>query len=100
MPETVYLFGSSEWKRGEEWVRIRSKVAVSWAYRAKDEWEVRGFVWIPDDKIASRAWKVVTDPEGWQKVLPWGTAPEVIPGKTWREQSTKEIVAFLHQTGG
>ncbi len=44
-PAPQWLFGISKGDRGAN--RIKSKIAVSWAYREDDMWVIKGWVWMP-----------------------------------------------------
>ena len=51
--------------------RKRSRVAVSWARkRAEGEWEIRGWVWLPEkERTAHQLWQVLTDIDVWRQVV-------------------------------
>ncbi len=49
--------------------RQRSKVSASWAYRAGQDWEVRGWVWLSSKRWADETWRVLTERDGWEKSL-------------------------------
>ncbi|MGB9671093.1 MAG: type III-B CRISPR module RAMP protein Cmr1, partial [Halothiobacillaceae bacterium] len=102
-----WLFGTL---RGNE--RVRSKVALSWAYRLPDtdEWEIRGWVHLPNDargraaqaevvKVLNQA---LAKPQDWEKALGLSAgfhsaaityAPSSAP---WQRASQQEIAAFLN----
>ena len=53
--------------------RIRSKVAVSWAYKIDDKnWEVRGWAWLKSLQWADRVWGILSDNSIWNTILPDG----------------------------
>lgn len=83
------IFGSLRPKR------MRSKVAVSWAYPRDDGWEVRGWAWLQKPKTAAHTWKIFNDPATWQEVL---CVPGVLmaqPSGSWRKWTTTEMQQFL-----
>lgn len=51
--------------------RIRSKIAVSWAYKIDQEWEVRGWVWLPEQLKSNldTVRRFLTEKSVWCKVL-------------------------------
>jgi CRISPR-associated protein Cmr1 len=60
------LFGTVD--RNE---RIRSKVAISWAYQRQDVWEIRGWAWLPqpNDAYAQQLWQIICNAEVWREIL-------------------------------
>jgi len=69
-----WLFGTL---RGDE--RVRSKVALSWAYRLPDtgEWEIRGWVHLPNDargrasqaEVVNVLSRALATPQDWQTAM-------------------------------
>ena len=57
------LFGTLAYER------IRSKVAVSWAYFEAEEWEMRGWVWLPPGLNAGNLLALLANQELWQTTL-------------------------------
>ncbi len=51
--------------------RIRSKVAISWAYQRQDVWEIRGWAWLPqlNDPYAQQLWQIICNAEVWREIL-------------------------------
>ncbi|MBW2137903.1 MAG: type III-B CRISPR module RAMP protein Cmr1 [Deltaproteobacteria bacterium] len=73
--------------------RIRSKVAVSWAYRDNGKWEVRGWVWLKSPNWADRGWNILNDSQVWQTVLK-------LHGRidTYRLISIQDVLEMLEET--
>ena len=86
------IFGSLRPKR------IRSKVAVSWAYPQNDSWEVRGWAWLHNDEIAKRMWDLLRDEKGWQAAIPARGRLETYPDGQWRVWTIEEVATFLEGT--
>jgi CRISPR-associated protein Cmr1 len=104
-----WLFGTV---RGNE--RLRSKLGFSWAYRVADGWEIRGWVYLPQDQTG-RAFHAypenlrqlraaLEDPQNWLRAL--GLEPslslraEVIiePKLTaWLPRTASDVDYFLRQ---
>jgi len=100
----LYLFGTSRDPR------VRSKLNVSWAYPAKDgnSWEVRGWVWLPEQDhqgqpiaphFLQQVWQNVRDVSIWQTALGIndGTltcSPDV---STWQAWTTDGVRNFLKE---
>lgn len=49
--------------------RIRSRVTVSWAYRANGAWEVRGWAWLQSCRWADKLWSILENEQVWRNVL-------------------------------
>ena len=49
--------------------RIRSRVAVSWAYRVNGAWKVQGWTWLTSPKWDEKMWSILKDDQIWQTVL-------------------------------
>ena len=52
--------------------RIRSKIAVSWAYKNDDSWQVRGWVWLPgnvQEKTRETVNRRIRDKAVWMEIL-------------------------------
>lgn len=102
-----WLFGTL---RGDE--RVRSKVALSWAFHLADgrTWEIRGWAHLPNDARGRAARSEVTRvlnqalerPQSWQQalglssafrdaVLNWAPTPS-----PWQLHDTQAIAAFLN----
>ncbi|MBE3588484.1 MAG: type III-B CRISPR module RAMP protein Cmr1 [Thermoanaerobacteraceae bacterium] len=97
-----WLFGIS---RGKD-DRVRSKISASWAYRNGDEWEVRGWVWFPEQdkekklipgEYHQQIWEAVRDVDLWCAALKvqegeLQTRPDV---ELWRKWQPDEVLNFL-----
>ena len=77
--------------------RIRSKVAVSWAYPQTNDWEVRGYAWLHDVPRQS-VWAMFGDPNLWQKVLGEPGSLNLHPATPWQVLSATEVQQFLEAT--
>ncbi len=103
----VWLFGTL---RGNE--RIRSKISFSWAYRVDSGWEIRGWLYLPQDQtgriFADYAENtrllnsVLSDPKSWLQAL--GLQQDYkVQGEvtlepqpvTWRPKTTEDVQRFL-----
>ncbi len=68
--DEMWMFGTLQWRKWiekqqkHETVRLRSKVSVSWAYKEKNDWEVRGFAWLQKRMIAIDVWNLMQDETG------------------------------------
>jgi len=102
-----WLFGTL---RGNE--RSRSKVAFSWAYRvdSSDEWEIRGWLYLPQDNIGRSHSREVMQvsrhcleqPQGWFKALglsaaDYRSARVILPPnlKQWQFHTSQEVGGML-----
>jgi len=77
--------------------RIRSKVAVSWAYPQGADWEVRGHAWLQEVEIQP-VWAMFCDAGLWQKILGVPGTLTGHPAAPWSAQSTAEVQKFLEAT--
>ena len=100
----LHLFGTSRDPR------VRSKLNVSWAYPAKDgnSWEVRGWVWLPEQDhqgqpiaphFLQQVWQNVRDVSIWQTALGINDgaltcSPDV---STWQAWTTDGVRDFLEE---
>ena len=73
--------------------RQRSKVAVSWAYHAGAEWQVRGWVWLSNKQWADKVWKLLQNQDGWQVAL--RTSGELEP---YRMGTIAQVLNLLEET--
>lgn len=94
--EAMEVFGTSG--GGDESSRLRSRIAVSWAYPSGSAWEVRGWAWLRRSGIAPQVWELLQDEEGWRKVIGIRGTLETYPQGSWRERSAEEIAQFLEET--
>lgn len=74
-------------------VRLRSKVAVSWAYKTDGVWEVRGWVWLKSPKWANKVWDILSNKQIWQTIL---NAHGQID--TYKPTSSKDVLEILEET--
>ncbi|RKZ00646.1 MAG: type III-B CRISPR module RAMP protein Cmr1 [Candidatus Hydrothermota bacterium] len=49
--------------------RIRSKVAVSWAYKREEIWEIKGWGWFIPSSLAYKLKKIIKNKQAWQNAL-------------------------------
>jgi CRISPR-associated protein Cmr1 len=105
----VWLFGTL---RGND--RIRSKISFSWAYRVDSGWEIRGWLYLPQDQTGrifadysenTRLLNaVLADPKSWLQAL--GLQQDYkVQGEvtlepqpvTWRPKTTEDTQRFLRE---
>jgi CRISPR-associated protein Cmr1 len=103
----VWLFGTM---RGNE--RIRSKISFSWAYRVDAGWEIRGWLYLPQDQTGrifadysenTRLLNaVLADPRSWLQALglqqDYKLQAEVTlepQPVTWRPKTLEDVQRFL-----
>lgn len=103
-----WLFGTL---RGDE--RMRSKVALSWAFRLADgkTWEIRGWVHLPNDakgrsarvEVIAVLRRALANPQNWQQALGLQTgfrdaaltfAPSASP---WQMCDSQAVATFLNK---
>lgn len=106
----VWLFGTL---RGNE--RIRSKISFSWAYRVDSGWEIRGWLYLPQDETGrgfadySENTRLLTavlaDSKSWLQALglqqDYKIQAEVTlepQPVTWRPKTTEDVQRFLRET--
>lgn len=104
---TPWLFGTMH---GDE--RVRSRINFSWAYHSDPFWEIRGWVYFPQDNTGRalieniRQLKdTIENPNNWLRALGLEPNPklqaEVMlqPRLTsWKIRSTQEVDSFLRET--
>ncbi len=78
--------------------RVRSKVAVSWAYKTESAWEVRGHAWLQGVNQPKAVWAMFSDLDLWRKVIGVPGKLEASPPIPWRSWSTAEVKQFLEAT--
>lgn len=78
--------------------RIRSKVAVSWAYEAEGAWEIRGHAWMQGVSQAGAVWEIFSDLDVWRQVIGVPGEIEIEPKGTWQAWSPAEVAQFLEAT--
>jgi CRISPR-associated protein Cmr1 len=105
----VWLFGTL---RGNE--RVRSKISFSWAYRVDSGWEIRGWLYLPQDQTGrifadysenTRLLNtVLADPRSWLQALglqqDYKLQAEVMlepQPVTWRPKTTEDAQRFLRE---
>lgn len=96
--DALWMFGTLKWQQGNETIRVRSKVAVSWAYQQDKEWEVRGWAWLQKSDIAADVWNLLRDKNAWQAVIPVEGVLETRPPGPWCAWRTEEVIRFLEAT--
>lgn len=77
--------------------RIRSKIAVSWAYPQGNIWEVRGHAWLHDVK-PQPVWAMLGDQNLWQRVLGEPGSLDLYPAPQWQTWSIATVQQFLETT--
>ena len=92
-----WIFGTLQWKVGDEIARVRSKVATSWAYPQDSGWMVRGWGWLQKPKIANMVWDLLIEREAWENVIQVPGSLETHPAGTWREWMAKDVAQFLEE---
>jgi len=75
--------------------RVRSKVAVSWAYRQGEHWEVRGWVWLHLPRTDDEVWRILSAPTIWETELNVPGALATWPRGTWKPWAIADIQQFL-----
>lgn len=78
-------------------IRIRSKVTASWAYskEADKDWEIRGFIWLPEESTADAMLQILSDSKAWRRAVSVSGELTLIPQSGLQSQSTRDIVEFL-----
>lgn len=92
------MFGTLRWQGGNEIQRVRSKVAVSWAYKGPTGWEIRGWVWLQKPSIAPNVWNLLREEKTWQKVTSVKGTLESKPDGDWQEWSPNKLIDILEST--
>lgn len=103
-----WLFGTL---RGDE--RMRSKVALSWAFRLADgkTWEIRGWVHLPNDakgrsarvEVIAVLRRALANPQNWQQALGLQTgfrdaALTFVPSASpWQMCDSQAVATFLNK---
>lgn len=70
---------------------------MSWAYRQGNDWEVRGWVWLQNDKITDKVWTLFRNQESWQEMIMPGSL-ETRPIGEWSARTTDDIANLLEET--
>jgi CRISPR-associated protein Cmr1 len=108
----AWLFGTL---RGNE--RVRSKISFSWAYRADSLWEIRGWVYVPQDQTGRafydypdnvRPLKIMLEnPQSWLQALGLESNFKLQAEVTiepqpvaWRVRTVQEAASFFKQALG
>ena len=89
------MFGTLQWLDADGTKRLKSKVAVSWAYSRDNCWEVRGWGWLPKQTIANMVWDILRDSIAWQNAIQVPGSLESRPTGAWCEWMAKDVVRFL-----
>lgn len=91
-----WIFGTTRWRRDHDTVRVRSKIAVSWAYTLDGrEWEVRGWAWLQEPTIAVNVWALLKDKDSWKSVLGQEGTWQGDPPGDWRERTVEKVLHLL-----
>ena len=93
--DEMWMFGALQHRRRGEMMRVRSKVAVSWAYPQDSDWEMRGSAWLQDSRVAPRIWDLVRDESSWRSILKVQGQMKTHPSGEWNEWAINDIVEFL-----
>jgi len=100
-----WLFGTLH---GDE--RMRSKVALSWAYRLEnsDQWEVRGWCHLPNDargraaqsEVVNVLSRALATPQDWERAMGpavgFRSAAITYAPSSWQKVSHREVTDFLN----
>lgn len=86
------IFGSLHPKR------IRSTVAVSWAYRQAENWEMRGWAWLRQPRTDAAVWRILSAPTIWETELNLPGALETWPRGDWEPREIAAIQRLLEVT--
>jgi CRISPR-associated protein Cmr1 len=79
--------------------RMRSKVAVSWAYKKEDAWEMSGHVWLQENiRQPEAVWAMLGDVEVWRETIGVPGKIETYPAGPWRPWLTTDVARFLETT--
>ncbi|MBW1946425.1 MAG: type III-B CRISPR module RAMP protein Cmr1 [Deltaproteobacteria bacterium] len=93
-----WMFGTLKWRHEKETIRVRSKIAISWAYPRGSGWEVRGWAWLQKPRIAAKVWNLIQDKRGWEKVLGLQGDLETHPKGRWQELTAESVTQLLEGT--
>ncbi len=103
LSDEMWMFGALKLRGNGETKRVRSKVAVSWAYPQDGAWEVRAWAWLQEpewlhgSKIAGEVWDLVRDESSWKAVIKAQGQIETRPTGGWHEWSTSDVAEFLEE---
>lgn len=92
-----WMFGTLQWRDVDGTKRLRSKVAVSWAYFRDNCWEVRGWGWLQKPRIANMVWDLLRNTMAWQKAIQIHGSLETRPAGKWCEWMAEDIARFLEE---
>jgi CRISPR-associated protein Cmr1 len=96
--DQMLMFGAPQLRWKGETKRVRSKAAVSWAYPVVDGWEMRGWAWLHDQRVASKVWDLLRDESGWQAAIKVPGQMTLYPSGAWNEWTTNGVAEFLERT--
>ncbi len=75
---------------------VRSKVAVSWAYRRGSAWEIRGYADLRRLQQPDQVWKMLRDTGIWEDVTGTPGTLKTFPMGDWQEpHSIEDVIQFL-----
>ncbi|MDI9418263.1 MAG: type III-B CRISPR module RAMP protein Cmr1 [Euryarchaeota archaeon] len=92
------MFGALQLRLRGESVRVRSKVAVSWAYPQDSGWEMRGWAWLQKSGVAPKIWDLMRDESTWRAALKVQGQVKAYPSGEWNEWATNDIAEFLERS--
>ncbi len=78
--------------------RVRSKVAVSWAYQEEGAWEVRGHAWLQGTNQPEAVWEMFGAPDVWHRVIGVSGELNLHPQKSWQTWSIADAREFMEAT--
>lgn len=97
LEDEKWMFGTLQWRDPEGTKRLRSKVAVSWAYSHDKGWVVRVWGWMQKPQIASMVWDLLRDTTAWEKALHVPGTLEIHPSGNWCEWMPEDVARFLEE---
>lgn len=93
-----WMFGTLQWRDNDGSRRLKSKIAVSWAYSLGDYWEARGWVWLQKPPIENVVWDLLRDNTAWQNSIQVPGSLETHPAGKWCKWITEDVAKFLEET--
>nr|HDM59476.1 hypothetical protein [Bacillota bacterium] len=90
-----WVFGTTRWRRNRAIVRVRSKIAVSWAYKLDKEWEIRGWVWLQKPAIAKDVWELLKDDASWRSTIGLEGTWQGEPPGDWSERTAEQVKSLV-----
>jgi CRISPR-associated protein Cmr1 len=96
--QEMWMFGALRFPHKGELCRVRSKVAVSWAYPVVDGWEMRSWAWLQDQGAASKVWELMRDEGSWEAAIKLPGKINSYPDGPWNVWDIKDLAEFLEGT--